>query len=557
MTPKRIAALEAAAATAAPATGGGGRGGRGGRGGGAAAAPAAGGDVPAGGGTFGGTARAIPMDLYNTILHDPKLRDPRGYVIPADQADFATATEFVNALLKNGITVWQARTAFPVAGKTYPAGSYVVKSDQAFRPHVIDMFEPQDHPNDFAYPGGPPKRPYDITGWTLAMQMGVQYDRILEGFDGPFTKISGLLPPPAKSVVGPANPAGYLISHRINNSFVLINRLMKAKADVYWLKAAGAADGEDLGTGAIWVPASAAARPVLEKSAKDLGVTVHAVAKAPTGDAMKLKPIRIGLYDQYGGSMPSGWTRWLFEQYEFPFEVVYPAGLDAGDLKSKFDVVVFTDGAIRRGAVGGRGGGGGGFGAPDPATIPAEYQGMLGRISDDKTMPQLKKFVESGGSIVTIGSSTSIAEVFGIPVKNHLVEKGPDGKDRALPGEKFYIPGSLLKAHLDNTNPLAYGMPPEVEVFYDNSPIFRMEPTASLKKTNAVGWFSGAEPLQSGWAWGQQYLEGGTVFAESSVGEGKVYLLGPEVNFRDQPHGTFKLLFNGLYSGSATAAALK
>ena len=113
---------------------GGGRGGRGGRGGGAAAAPAAGGDVPAGGGTFGGTARAIPTDLYNTILHDPKLRDPRGYIIPADQADFATATEFVNALLKNGITVWQARTAFPVAGKTYPAGSYVVKSGAGLPP---------------------------------------------------------------------------------------------------------------------------------------------------------------------------------------------------------------------------------------------------------------------------------------------------------------------------------------------------------------------------------------------------------------------------------------
>ena len=163
---------------------------------------------------------------------------------------------------------------------------------------------------------------------------------------------TGLLPPPAKSVVGPSNPAGYLISHRINNSFVLINRLLKAHADVYWLKSAGATDGEDLGTGTIWVPASAAARPVLEKSAKDLGVTVHAVAKAPTGDAMKLKPIRIGLYDQYGGSMPSGWTRWLFEQYEFPFEVVYPATLDAGDLKSKFDVIVFTDGAIRRGGRG-------------------------------------------------------------------------------------------------------------------------------------------------------------------------------------------------------------
>ncbi len=546
VTPKRIAALEAAAASTAPAAAAGaGRGGRAGRGG----------DVPAGG-AFGGNARAIPAELYNTVLHDPKIRDPRGYIIPSDQADFATATEFVNALLKNGIAIHRATSAFHVAGTRYPAGSYVVKTAQAFRPHVMDMFEPQDHPNDFAYPGGPPKRPYDSTGWTLAMQMGVQFDRVMEAFDGPFTKVSGLMPPPAMSIVGPSNPAGYLISHRINNSFVLINRLMKANADVYWLKSAPKADGEDLGTGAIWVPASAAVRPLLEKSAKGLGVTVHAVAKAPTGDAMKLKPIRIGLYDQYGGSMPSGWTRWLFEQYEFPFEVVYPAALDAGDLKSKFDVIVFTDGAIRRGATGGRGGGGGGFAAPDLATIPAEYQHMLGRISDYKTMPQLKKFVESGGSIVTIGSSTSIAEVFGIPVKNHLVEKGADGKDRALPGEKFYIPGSLLKAHLDNTNPLAYGMPDQVDVFYDNSPVFRMEPTAAMKKTNAVGWFSGAEPLQSGWAWGQQYLDGGTVFAEATVGEGKVFLLGPEVNFRDQPHGTFKLLFNGLYAGSAKAAAL-
>jgi hypothetical protein len=533
VTPKRIAALEKAAAAAAAA---------------------------AGDGTFGGAARAIPEDLYHTILHDPKQRDPRGYIIPSNQPDFATATEFVNALLKNGIAIQRATATFQVAGKSYPAGSYVVKTAQAFRPHVMDMFEPQDHPNDFAYPGGPPKRPYDITGWTLAMQMGVQFDRVMEAFDGPFTKIDGLLPPPAMSVVGPSNPAGYFVSHRINNSFLVINRLLKANAAVYWLKSAPAADGEDLGTGAIWVPASPTARAVLEEGAHALGVTVHAVAAAPTGDAMKLKPIRIGLYDQYGGSMPSGWTRWLFEQYEFPFEVVYPAALDAGDLKSRFDVIVFTDGAIRRGAAGGRGGGGGGGGfggAPDPATIPAEYQNMLGRISDDKTMPQLKKFVESGGSIVTIGSSTSIADVFGIPVTNHLVEKGPDGKDRALPGEKFYIPGSLLKAHLDNTDPLAYGMPAEVDVFYDNSPIFRMEPTAAIKKTSAVGWFSDAEPLDSGWAWGQQYLAGGTVFAEASVGEGKVFLLGPEVNFRDQPHGTFKLLFNGLYAGSAKGVVLR
>jgi hypothetical protein len=502
VTPKRIAALEAAAGGAS-------------------------------------NDRTVPTELYNTVLHDPKMRDPRGYIIPSDQADFATATEFVNALLKTGITVLRAGFAFQVAGKSYPAGSYVVKTAQAFRPHVMDMFEPQDHPNDFAYPGGPPNPPYDITGWTLALQMGVEFDRVRDGFDGPFTKISELIPAPASSISGPSNPAGYLISHRINNSFVLINRLLKANAEVYWLKRQEKADGQDLGTGAIWIPASETARPVLERGAKELGVAVHAVAQAPAGDALKLKPIRIGLCDQYGGSMTSGWTRWLFEQYEFPFEVVYPPALDAGDLKSKFDVLVLTDGAIRLGG-GGRGGAGAGG----------------GRITEDKTVPQLKKFVESGGSIVTIGSSTSVAELFGVPVKNHLTEKGPDGKDRPLPREKFYIPGSLLKASVDNTNPLAYGMPAHVDVFFDSSPVFRLEPDAELKRTSAVAWFSGPEVLDSGWAWGQQYLDGGTAVAEASVGEGKVVLLGPEVNFRDQPHATYKLLFNGLYYGSAKAAAL-
>jgi hypothetical protein len=181
----------------------------------------------------------------------------------------------------------------------------------------------------------------------------------------------------------------------------------------------------------------------------------------------------------------------------------------------------------------------------------------VGRISDDKTVPQLKKFVESGGSIVTIGSSTSLAEVFGLPVKNYLTEKGPDGRDQVLPAEKFYIPGSLLRTNIDNTNPLAYGMPSQVDVFYDNSPVFRLEPDAAVKHTSAVGWFSGPDVLDSGWAWGQQYLDGGTAVAEASVGEGKVMLLGPEVNFRDQPHGTYKFLFNGLYYGTAKAVALK
>jgi hypothetical protein len=496
-----------------------------------------------------GGKRPVPSELYHTVLHDPKMRDPRGYIIPSDQPDFPTAAEFVNALLKNGITVLRATSKFQVAGKSYPAGSFVVKTAQAFRPHVMDMFEPQDHPNDFRYPGGPPTPPYDITGWTLAMQMGVEYDRVRDGFDGPFTKVTGLVAPPEGSIEGPSNPAGYLISHRINNSFKLINRLLKAHCDVYWLKTI-APGGEDLGTGAIWAPSSPAAGRVLEQGARELGITVHGMAKTPAGDALKLKPVRIGLYDRYGGLIPSGWTRWLFEQYEFPFELVYPQTLDAGDLKSRFDVLVFTDGAFRRGE---RADGDG----IDPERIPEKYRGWLGRITADKTIPQIKKFLDSGGSVVTIGSSTGIAELLGLPVKDYLTEKTPQGGDRPLPRDKFYIPGSLLKAQVDNTNPLAYGMPDQVDVFFDNSPVFRLDPDAELKHTSAVTWFSGTNVLDSGWAWGQQYLDGGTAVAEAFAGEGKVVMLGPEVAFRAQPHATFKLLFNGLYYGSAKPALLK
>jgi hypothetical protein len=293
---------------------------------------------------------------------------------------------------------------------------------------------------------------------------------------------------------------------------------------------------------------------VLERGARDLGVPAQALAKAPAGAALKLKPIRIGLYDQYGGIMTSGWTRWLLEQYEFPFQVVYPAALDAGDLNARFDTLIFTDGAFRRATAAGRGGAG--RGGPSPASIPAEYRGWLGRISQEKTMPQLRKFLEAGGTVVTIGASTAMAELFGVPVRNYLTEMGPDNRERPLPREKFFIPGSLLRATIDNTNPLAYGMPETADVFFDGSPVFRLEPTAALKRTAAVAWFSGAEVLDSGWAWGQQYLNGGAAVVQASVGKGKVAVLGPEVAFRAQSHGTFKLLFNALYCGNAQEGRL-
>jgi hypothetical protein len=487
-------------------------------------------------------SRPLPSSLYATVLQDAAKRDPRGFILPSTQPDFPTATAFINALLKTGITVHRAAAAFRAAGKTYPAGSYVVKTAQAFRPHVMDMFEPQDHPNDFRYPGGPPNPPYDVAGWTLARQMGVEFDRVLDAFEGPFVKVEGLQAPPPAAVEGPANPAGYLVSHRVNNSFILVNRLLKAGAPVYWLKDRGE-------PGRIWIPSGAGVRPALERAAKELGVAAEGRSAAPSGDAWRLKPVRIGLADVYGGSMSSGWTRWLLEQYEFPFEVVYPQLVDAGGLNARFEVLVFTDGVARLG--GAPPAGAAAQREPDPARIPEPYRAWLGRYSQDKSLPRLREFVEAGGTLVAIGSSTSMAALLGLPVRNHLVEKGPDGRDRQLPREKYYIPGSLLRTEVDNQHPLAYGMPRTVEVVFNNSPVFRLDPDAAQRRTAAVLWFAGPEPLTSGWAWGQQYLDGGAAVVEAAVGRGRVVLLGPEVAFRAQPHATFKLLFNSLHYGGA------
>jgi hypothetical protein len=165
--------------------------------------------------------------------------------------------------------------------------------------------------------------------------------------------------------------------------------------------------------------------------------------------------------------------------------------------------------------------------------------------------------MSSGGAVVTVGSSTSMAGLLGVALDNPLTEKSAEGQERALPRDKFYIPGSLMRARVDNTNPLAYGMPETVDVFFDNNPVFRLPADAKAKGETQVAWFSGKETLDSGWALGQQLLDGATAVVDARAGEGKVFAMGPEVTFRGEPHGTFKLLFNSLFYGAAKPVTLR
>jgi hypothetical protein len=464
---------------------------------------------------------------------------PRAYILPAGQPDFLTATKFVDALLKAGVVVHRATSEFKAGGRSYPAGSYVIKTAQAFRPHVLDMFEPQDYagpPAPTGSDGANVEAPYDITGWTLAFQMGVKFDRMLDAVEGPFEIVTTVMPPRGV-ITGAPRPAGYFISHHQNDAAVAVNRLLDAGEDVYWPRdrRLGPYAG---GTGVIYVAARPSAEPILQQAASQLGVSFSGVASSPSGGVLKLRRPRVGLWDRYGGSATSGWTRWLLERYEFAFARVYAQELDAGDLRSRYDVLILPDEAVPVST------------PPAPRAVPDEYRRTTGAMTRERTVPRLREFVNAGGTLVLIGDSTVIAGSLGVEVSSALTEPSPEGP-RPLPREKYLIPGSVLRVSVDNTQPLAFGFEREVDVFFNLSPVFTRPSRLSSNAPRLVAWFASDSSLRSGWARGQRYLDGGVAILDAPIGRGRVVLIGPEINFRAQSHGTFKFLFNAIHSSAA------
>jgi hypothetical protein len=515
VTPKRVAALQAALPADSTRT-----------------QPLAG-DAAAGGRAL--TSSPEELAKYAAIMRNPADRDPRGYIIPSDQPDFLTATKFVNALIKNGIMVQRATAPFAVAGKSYPANSFVVQTAQAFRPHILDMFEPQDHPNDIPYPGGPPTPPYDNAGWTLAYQMGVQFDRALDSFSGPFAPVVGFAKPPASRIARGA--AGYAFSHSVNDAFAAVNRLLARGEEVYAFNTPVEINGRRYDDGTFYVAAKPTTTALLSQIAQEKGIVFDPVAAAIPRESLKrLQPARIGLWDQYGGAITSGWARFILEQFEFPYQVIYPPALDAGNLISRFDVLIFPDGAnfFRPGA----------RGAPrvNPSEVPAEYRDRVGSMTATRTVPQVLEFLNAGGTVLAIGSATDLAFQLGLPIMNALT----DSSGRPLPRSRFYVPGSILRVRVDTTAALAQGLRPATDFYFDNAPAFTLLPGAESRGVRRIAWIDDPAPLRSGWAWGQKYLSGVTEVLQARVGKGMLVLYGPDPYFRSQPHGTFKLLFNGL-----------
>ncbi|MFD2557121.1 M14 family metallopeptidase [Sphingobacterium tabacisoli] len=471
-------------------------------------------------------SKRIPASYFDSLYRTPEHRDPRVYIISAGQADFGTAVKFVNALIKSGVYVYQATEQFSIQGKQYPKHSIIVKTNQAFRPQVIDMFEPQDHPHDTEYEGGPPVRPYDAAGWTLGLQMGVQYDRFYEEITGPFERKPHGVALVATTEQLPSSKGGYLINGKANDAFLVVNKLI----------AAGLKPQRDLDSKDFYIDAKQ--QKLLQQAIQNLGLQVQAVDKQPKRMA-PVKALKIGLFDHYGGSMPSGWARWILEQYGFNYELFYPQNIDNGDLK-KYDVVLFVGQGIP-----GRNEQSTKFRLPEANLVPQELNHLMGQVSLEKSIPQLKQYVENGGRIVTIGSSADLVYHFNLPVTDPLTKAGKDNKPARLSSSEYYIPTSILRASLDVSRAENAGLDENVNIVFNNSPVFQFENSSTLY---SLGHFSNKTPLLSGWAHGQEYLDGTHIGLSAIIGKGKLIAFGPEVTNRAQSHATFKLLFNQLYN---------
>jgi hypothetical protein len=399
------------------------------------------------------------------------------------------------------------------------------------------MFEPQDHPNDFQYPGGPPVRPYDAAGWTPAFTMGIEFDRVLDDFNGPFETIAyGLIQKAIGKINASAAIAGYSFSTKENAAYYAINTLLTMGIEVYKNK------------DQYFVAANTANKKLqetIESLSAEKGIIFNGLTAKPTNMNDKVMPQRIALWDRYGGSMSSGWVRWIFEKYNFPFQLIYAKEIDASNLKDKYDVIVFVEGAIPSLKPEASNG----YEEKEPKTedIPEIYQASLGKITAQKSIPALNTFLQNGGTIVTIGSSANLAYHLNLPVRNALVET-VSGKEKSLPGEKFYIPGSVMQITLDNEYKANWGMYKNADVYFSASPVFNLLPDAiARKEVVPLAWYASDKTLRSGWAFGQSYLQDGIAAFEAKVGNGKLFVYGPEITFRGQTHSTYKMLFNQLY----------
>jgi len=467
--------------------------------------------------------------------------EPYAFILPSDSNDNGARTLLGNLLIEDGVEVHVATAPLAANGRSYPAGSLVIRMDQPFRAHAKDLLERQDYPDRRQYPGGPPQPPYDVAGWTLPLQMGLRVDHVVTPLGMDNLRRADTLAVAPGTVTGRGDIA--LLDNRSNGEITALWRALAAGASADIAAGAFTAEGRSWPTGTLIVRGGRAA---IERSARELGFDATLVRRAdtPAGSPHVAGVPRVALYKSWNASMDEGWTRWVFEQLGVSYVTVTDSVIRQGSLRSRFDVVLLpseTENAI----VAGR----------RPNSAPAQYTGGLGREGTEA----LRAFLADGGTVIALDEASRFAiNRLGAPARALRTTRGATEADPAARPDpdsnsvfRFYAPGSIFEASVDVTHPIASGMAASAAVYFISSTILEAGPNARV----VMSYPAGRNPLLSGYVSGPEVLSGRAALVDAPVGRGRVILFGFRPQHRGQTHGTFRVLTNAILYGAAAAPA--
>ncbi|NIM59865.1 MAG: hypothetical protein GTO16_13135 [Candidatus Aminicenantes bacterium] len=477
--------------------------------------------------------------MYKNSIEIREKGEPFAFVISSKQRDYPTTLRMLDVLMFGGVEIHQAKEDFIAAGKLYPAGSFVVKMSQPYKPYAQALLEKQKYPNIRQYPGGPPVPPYDNAGWTLPLQMGIACDRIENTFEAKLEKLEKV---PYPSVTYPSKSAPYIVfDSRQNASYSAAFALLKNNVEVYRSKEKIKEKAFSAAAGSFIVKNSPIVQKLLGSIVEKWHLKAYEIGSISDIPKIPLKNPRIGLYQSWRSNMDEGWTRYIFDDLGVPYKTLHNKdfkGTQKGktkkkaDLKANYDVIVFADESadiIK-------------LGKPDPTSrwaryftpLPPEYEGGIGK----EGVEALKDFVEKGGILVTLnGASSLVFKEFKPPANNAL-----ERVDRS----KFFCPTSILKIQVDNKSPVGYGLPKEAAAMFSRSPAFTTRVPPGEWDRKVVASYPNENILLSGWLLGEDVIARKAAVVDLKYNKGHIILIGFRCQFRAQSHGSYKFLLNSL-----------
>ena len=493
--------------------------------------------------------------LYNRyqsgrdVIKKYRTSGPYAYIVPQEQRDAMAPVELLRRFAFHGVRISQLDRDASVDGTSYPKGTWVVPMDQEFGELVREIFEVQK------YPDMGDDLPYDAAGWTLPFQMGVNVVEaktpLSTEFRSAMKPVKGTAEAWGKSADFPfttnAVAAGIvaasgaitgsgehiLLDPKQNNSFRFVTKALADGATARYVGNSGRGTERWAVTGVA--PAKA------DAWAAELSLRAERVATLP---ASALAPKRIALYKAAAGNMDEGWTEWLLDTHGYSYKLIGPADLQAGDLTTKFDVIVMASQAFGAGgAGGGRGGAGGGAGGGRGGRGGGVVDSTAILAGESRTKA-VDAFVSDGGTIVAWnqGATAAIAALR-LPVRNVVA---------GLPRAEFFTGVSIMQVNVDPLHPVMAGMPETADVVVSSSPVFA---TLDGFDGSVIAKFT-ASPLRSGYLGGAKYLQSQAAALDVKKGKGHVVLFGFQPQWRGQPTGSFRMIFNAMmFSGEVSATA--